>query len=86
MVLGKSASGAGQSALRSRSFQAATPFEIQQRLSRRWAALNTDPEMIELATRSGFELVNVGVDQMDAFMKERTRTYTEVGRRMGLTK
>ena len=64
----------------------ATPFEIQQRLSRRWAALNTDPEMIELATRSGFELVNVGVDQMDAFMKERTRTYTEVGRRMGLTK
>jgi hypothetical protein len=33
-------------------------------------ALNNDPEMKELAAKSGFELVNVGVEQMDAFMKD----------------
>ena len=36
-----------------------------------WASLDNDPEMKELAAKSGFELVNVGPDQMDAFMKER---------------
>jgi hypothetical protein len=51
-----------------------------------WAVLNADPEMKELAARSGFELVNVGVDQMDAFMAERIRVYTGVARRMGLAK
>ena len=42
--------------------------------------------MKELAAKSGFELVNVGVSQMDAFMKERIKVYTEVGRQMGLGK
>ena len=42
--------------------------------------------MKELAAKSGFELVNVGVDQMDAFMKERIKVYTEVAKRMGLAK
>ena len=40
--------------------------------------------MKELAAKSGFELVNVGVDEMDAFMKARTRVYVDVGKRMGL--
>ena len=60
--------------------------EQRKRMSDLWAALNADPEMKELAAKSGFELVNVGVERMDAFMKERTRIYTEVGRRMGLGK
>ena len=47
-----------------------TPPEARKRMSDLWAALNDDPEMKELAAKSGFELVNVGVDQMDAFMKE----------------
>jgi hypothetical protein len=42
--------------------------------------------MRELAAKSGFELVNIGVDRMDPFMKERTRIYTDVGRGMGLGK
>ncbi len=42
--------------------------------------------MKELAARSGFELVNVGVDSMEGFMKERVRAYTEAGQRMGLGK
>jgi len=61
-----------------------TPPEARKRLSDLWATLNKDAEMKELAAKSGFELVDVGVDQMDGFMKERIRVYTEVGRQMGL--
>ena len=53
-------------------------------LSELFAALNADPEMKELAAKAGFELVNVGIDGMDAYMKARTRVYTDVGKRMGL--
>ncbi|MCX7137361.1 MAG: tripartite tricarboxylate transporter substrate binding protein, partial [Proteobacteria bacterium] len=45
--------------------------EARKRMSDLWAALNNDPEMKELAFKSGFELINVGTDKMDAFMKER---------------
>jgi hypothetical protein len=31
-------------------------------------------------------LVNVGPDQMDTFMKERVKVYTDVGKQMGLGK
>lgn len=61
-----------------------TPAQAKKRLSDLWAALNADPEMKELAAKSGFELVNVGMEGMDAFMKERVRAYTESGKRMGL--
>ena len=63
-----------------------TPPEARKRLSDLWAALNAEPEMKELAAKSGFELVNVGVERMDAFMKERIKVYTEVGKQMGLGK
>lgn len=63
-----------------------TPVEARKRLADLFAALNADPEMKELAAKSGFELVNVGLDGMDAFMKERARVYTEVGKSMGLGK
>ncbi len=63
-----------------------TSPEARRRLSDLWANLNNDPEMKELAAKSGFELVNVGVDQMDAFMKDKTRLYTEAAQRLGLGK
>jgi putative tricarboxylic transport membrane protein len=63
--------------------KSATP-EQRKRMSELFAALNADPEMKELAAKSGFELVDVGVDKMDAFMKERAKVYTEAGKRMGL--
>jgi tripartite-type tricarboxylate transporter receptor subunit TctC len=63
-----------------------TPPEARKRISDMWAALNNDPEMKELAAKSGFELVNVGVEQMDAFMKEKTKLYTEGAARLGLGK
>jgi len=61
-----------------------TPAEQRRRLSELFAQLNADPEMKELAAKAGFELVNVGLDGMDAFMRARTRVYTDVGKRMGL--
>jgi hypothetical protein len=48
--------------------------------------LNSDPEMKALAEKSGFELVDIGVDDMDAFMKERARHYAETAKRLGLPK
>ena len=42
--------------------------------------------MKELAAKNGFELVNVGTDRMDAFMKERIRIYTDAAKRMGIAK
>lgn len=63
-----------------------TPPEMRKRLSDLWAMLNSDPEMKELAAKSGFELVNVGLDQMDAFMKEKVGLYTEGAKRLGLGK
>jgi tripartite-type tricarboxylate transporter receptor subunit TctC len=61
-----------------------TPAEVKKRVSDLWRSLNNEPEMKELAAKSGFELVNVGVDGMDAFMKEKTQLYTEGAKRMGL--
>ncbi len=42
-----------------------TSPEARKRMSDLWASLNNDPEMKELAFKSGFELVNVGVDRME---------------------
>ena len=58
----------------------------RKRLSDLWAALNADAEMKALAEKNGFELVDVGVERMDAFMKERAHAYSEVAKQLGLTK
>ena len=63
-----------------------TPAEAKKRLSDLWRSLNNDPEMKELAAKSGFELVNVGVEEMDAFMKDKIKLYTEGAARLGLGK
>jgi tripartite-type tricarboxylate transporter receptor subunit TctC len=63
-----------------------TPPEARKRISDLWRALNTDAEMKDLAARSGFELVNVGVEEMDSFMGGKVKLYTEGAARMGLGK
>jgi tripartite-type tricarboxylate transporter receptor subunit TctC len=65
--------------------RSATP-EQRKKVSDLWRSLNNDPEMKELAAKSGFELINVGVEEMDAFMKEKTQLYTEGAQRLGLGK
>jgi tripartite-type tricarboxylate transporter receptor subunit TctC len=61
-----------------------TPPEGRKRMSELWASLNSDPEMKELAAKSGFELINVGLEQMDTFMKEKIKLYTESAQRLNL--
>lgn len=63
-----------------------TPPEARKRMSDLWRNLNNDAEMKELAAKSGFELVNVGVEEMDAFMQSKTRLYTEGASRLNLGK
>ncbi len=40
--------------------------------------------MKELAAKSGFELINVGYEEMDGFMKEKIKLYTEGAGRLKL--
>ena len=61
-----------------------TPPEARKRISDLWATLNNEPEMKELAARSGFELINIGVEQMDAFMNDKVRLYAEGAQQLGL--
>ncbi len=63
-----------------------TPPEARKRLSDLWRALNSDPEMKDLAARNGFELLNVGLEDMEGFMASKTKLYTEGAARMGLGK
>ncbi|MFN0184123.1 MAG: tripartite tricarboxylate transporter substrate binding protein [Aquabacterium sp.] len=63
-----------------------TPPEARKRLADLFASLNADPELQAMAAKSGFEVINVGPDRMEAFMRERAAVYTEVGKRMGLGK
>ena len=64
----------------------ATPAAERKRVSDLWRALNDDAEMKALAAKSGFELVSVGVEEMDGFMQDKTKLYTEGAQRMGLGK
>jgi len=61
-----------------------TSAEARKRLADLFLSLNADPEMQQLAAKSGFELVNVGTDQMETFMRDKSKVYTEVGKQMGL--
>lgn len=63
-----------------------TPVAERKRMSDLWRALNNDAEMKELAARSGFELVNVGVEEMDGFMAGKVKLYTEGAALLGLGK
>jgi len=71
-------------AIRGIAVPKSTPPETKKKLSDLFAALNADPEMKELAAKSGFELINVGIDQIEAYMKERARVYGETAKMMGL--
>lgn len=56
------------------------------RISELWSVLNNDPEMKELATKAGFDLIDINIDRIDQFMKERMQAYIPVAKRMGLLK
>jgi tripartite-type tricarboxylate transporter receptor subunit TctC len=61
-----------------------TPPEMRKRMADLWRKLNDDPEMKTLAAQSGFELVNVGLEEMTPFMQEKRRLYVESAKRLNL--
>ena len=63
-----------------------TPPAARKRLSDLWRGAEQRSRDEGLAAKSGFELVNVGVEQMDAFMRDKTKLYTEGAKRLGLGK
>ena len=60
--------------------------EMRKQVSDICLDINKDADFRKRMADGGFELVDVGVDKMPAFMAERTKAYTEVAKRMGLVK
>jgi tripartite-type tricarboxylate transporter receptor subunit TctC len=63
-----------------------TPLEIRKKVSDMFAEINRDPEFRQHLMDGGFELVDVPIEKVPAFMAERAKTYTEIAKRMGLVK
>ncbi len=63
-----------------------TPESVRRQVSDLFAQLNRDPDMRRRKAAAGFELVDIGYEQMGAFIKERTAAYQEDARRLGLIK
>ncbi len=63
-----------------------TPLEMRQRVSDMFSEINKDPDFQRRMAEGGFELVDIGLDKIPAFMAERTKVYTEAAKRMGLVK
>ncbi len=63
-----------------------TPVELRKRISDMFAEINKDTEFRARMAEGGFELVDIPYDKMPAFMAERSKVYSELGRRMGLLK
>ncbi len=61
-----------------------TPQPIRQRISDMFQEINKDPEFQKRMLDGGFELVDISLEKMPAFMAERKRVYTEAAKRMGL--
>jgi tripartite-type tricarboxylate transporter receptor subunit TctC len=63
-----------------------TPLELQKRLSNIFAEINKDADFQKRMAEGGFELIDVPLEKMPAFMAERRRVYTETAKRLGLGK
>lgn len=62
-----------------------TPPELRKRISDIFAEINKDPEFRQRMADGGFEIVDVPVEKVPAFMAERTKIYSDIAKRMGLT-
>ena len=63
-----------------------TPKEIQQQVSDLIGKINKDPAFVKSMEDKGFAMVDVGLDQMPAFMAERQKAYEAIAREMGIVK
>ena len=63
-----------------------TPESVRKQVSDMIDTLNKDPELRKRMIDGGFEVTDIGYDQMPAFMKERTAEYMSTAKMMGLLK
>lgn len=63
-----------------------TPKDVQKKVSDMMASLNADPDTRKRLSEGGYDLVDVSVEQMPAFMAERTKAYIQDAKAAGLIK
>ncbi len=60
--------------------------EMRKQVSDICMDINKDPDFQKRMADGGFELVDIGVEKMPAFMLDRAKVYTDTAKRMGLLK
>lgn len=63
-----------------------TPPPIRKAVSDMFSEINADPDFRQKMADGGFELVDITVDKVPAFMAERSKIYIDIAKRMGLAK
>lgn len=63
-----------------------TPPDIRRQVSELIGTINRDPDFRKRMVDGGFELIDVPLDGVDGFMKERSTAYIPLAKSMGLVK
>ena len=63
-----------------------TPPDVRKKVSDMMDTLNRDPELRKKMIDGGFEVIDVPVDKVPAFMQERSKEYLETARAIGMIK
>jgi tripartite-type tricarboxylate transporter receptor subunit TctC len=63
-----------------------TPPEIRKAVSDMMDVINKDPELRRRMAEGGFEVTDIGLEQMPSFMKERSAEYLNAAKGLGMVK
>lgn len=63
-----------------------TPREVQKEVSQMMGDLNKDPDTRKRLLDGGYDLVDIGIDEMPDFLAKRSKQYLEDARNAGLIK
>jgi len=63
-----------------------TPPDVRRQVSDVMDAVNKDPELRRRMTEGGFEVTDIGLDRIPAFMKERSVEYLDAAKGLGMVK
>jgi len=63
-----------------------TPPDVRKKVSDMMDALNKDPELRKKMIDGGFEVIDIPVDKVPAFMQERSKEYLQTARAIGMIK
>ena len=63
-----------------------TPREVQKQVSDMMHALNQDPEMRKKLTDGGYDVIDITLDKMPAFLAEKSKAYIDDAKAAGLLK